>query len=873
LQVITIRLTNIYPKKIYFNKRITLIKHLQPGILFILLALLNYNAICQISLRGTITNDAGELMPFATVYEDGTTNGTTSNAHGIYQLLLTPGRHQIVVQHVGYARQTKEIIVTEKESNQLDFKLQPETLVLKEVVVSANEQDQARVIIRNAIRKRKYYRDEVAAYTCEVYVKGLQRLDKKPSSLLGATITVDTGIVYLSESISKLKYLHPDQINETIISSKVSGNSNGFSYNQASEMMINLYENSYFVEGLSERPLISPIASNAFLYYDYKMAGTLVEDSLFIHKIRLIPKRKTDPVFSGYIYIIENSWRIHSVDVSLYRSNGIEFLDSLHVNQVFAPVGYNIWMPISQRFTFKFNAFGFEGSGHFTGIYKNYKVQPNYWFPTPQKTTTSKKSKSNNAAKPTNKKTAIKDADKDPLLTKKDFSNALVTVEEDANEKDSMYWASVRPIPLTRVEIKDYAIKDSIRIIKESKPYNDSIDHHRNKLKLGNLFFSHYTHFNSFDKRYLTFPNLRDGIQYNTVEGVVANMQFHWQQRDKIGMRYRISPAIRYGFSNHRLQARIEGAYRLNPKAREYIFGGFGRYVYQFNEQQPIGPLANSFFTLVHGKNYGRFYQKAYFTAGYQKELINGLTLKTRVAYENRQQMNNVTTYNFAGNQLSPNVIQNAEIGAATFPTHQALLLVLDLNMKFDQKYIDRPDRKITLPSKYPELSIYYKKGIPALGSDINYDLLRIGTKYNKRFGQLGESQISGFAGAFINSKKMYIQDFQHFNGNHVYVRKMNGENLFMLLNYYTYSTKSRFLELHYEHHFNEFIFNKIPLIRRLNLQAVGSLNYLSTPAAGQYIELGGGIEHIFKFLRLDYYSSFQNGHHQMSGLRAGLGF
>lgn len=821
----------------------------------------------QNTISGMIQSESGEALPFATVYVEGSTNGTTSNADGRYQLTFDAGPATIVAQYIGYARQTQTIDLPPGEHATINFELAPETLVLKEVVISASEKDPARQVIRNAIRKRKYYADEVSAYTCEVYIKGLQRLDKKPNSLLGMTVIIDTGIVYLSESISKLKYLHPDKVNETMISSKVSGNNNAFSYNQASEMRINLYENSFFIEGLSERSFISPIANNAFLYYDYQMAGTIVENGLFINKIKIIPKRKTDPVFSGYLYIIEDSWRIHSVDVKLTKDNGIEFLDSLSFNQVFAPVDYDIWMPISQRFTFKFRAFGFKGSGHFTAIYRNYQVEPNYWQPRAKdpKTVTEIPKK---VAKKSQKEPA-----KETLLSKEDFSNAVVTVVDGANEKDSLYWASVRPIPLTEIEVRDYQIKDSIGVIRKSKPYKDSIDQVRNKFKPGNLFFNGYTHFNSYNRRYFSFPTLVEGLQYNSVEGLVTNLEFSFQKRTEQSFDYTIKPGLRYGFANKKLQAKVEVTKMINLKKRLILTGGLGRYVFQMNEQEPITPFSNSFFTLVRGENHMRLFQKYFTYFGYQKELTNGVLLNGKLSYEQRETLQNTASYNVFDKTFHPNTPVNQELAATDFPKHQTLTAAFRLRIRFAQQYIERPDRKIILSSEYPDVYVFYKKGINLLGGDTNYDLVKVGSEYSLRVGQVGTSKISAQTGLFLNTRRMYFPDFHHFNGNLTYIRQAESENQFQLLDYYPYSTQDRFLQAHYEHHFNEFIFNKIPGVRRLNLQAVGSVNYLTTPVLGHYFEFGAGIEHILKFFRVDFYTSVTNGQHSRAGIRFGAGF
>lgn len=95
----------------------------------------------------------------------------------------------------------------------------------------------------------------------------------------------------------------------------------------------------------------------------------------------------------------------------------------------------------------------------------------------------------------------------------------------------------------------------------------------------------------------------------------------------------------------------------------------------------------------------------------------------------------------------------------------------------------------------------------------------------------------------------------------------------FQLLDYYFYSTTDYYLNAHYEHHFNGFIFNKFPLLRKLKLQAVAGINYLYTEESRNYWELGFGIEHIFKVARVDIFTSFQDGSHLDTGFRLGFGF
>jgi hypothetical protein len=92
------------------------------------------------------------------------------------------------------------------------------------------------------------------------------------------------------------------------------------------------------VGGLGARGFISPISSNALLTYRYKLLGTFYDQGLLVNKIQVIPKRKNDPAFNGIIYIMEDSWRIHSTNLYLTKDAQINFVDTLYIDQVFLPV-------------------------------------------------------------------------------------------------------------------------------------------------------------------------------------------------------------------------------------------------------------------------------------------------------------------------------------------------------------------------------------------------------------------------------------------------------------------------------------------------------------------------------------------------------
>src|ERR1700740_2058883 len=184
-------------------------------ILFLLLCL--DASAQQLTLSGKITDKDGKPVPFASVYVKGTTKGTSANIEGEYSLKLQPGDYEVLYRAVGF-KQLSQKIGLDKNTN-FNATLAGEIYELGNVTVSATGEDPAYAIIRKAIRRRKAHLSEVKAYTCEVYIKGLQKLLAAPKKFMGFDIQkagkeigLDSnrrGIVYLSESESKLSYKKP----------------------------------------------------------------------------------------------------------------------------------------------------------------------------------------------------------------------------------------------------------------------------------------------------------------------------------------------------------------------------------------------------------------------------------------------------------------------------------------------------------------------------------------------------------------------------------------------------------------------------------------------------------------------------------------
>lgn len=810
-----------------------------------LLILMSHILYAQsLTVRGKITDQQGQAIPFASVYEKNTTLGTSANSEGEYSLKLSPGKHELNYRAIGYKQETREIDL--KTNYNLDLSLTQAVFELADVIVRSGGEDPAYEVIRNAIRKRKSHLRETNEYSTDVYIKGMQKLLAAPKKFLGRNIddmskemgldSNRTGIFYLSESESRLSYLEPDNYHEEMISSKVSGSNRAFSFNRASDINIDFYENIINMEGLSNRPFISPIAENALFYYDYKLIGTSIENGDLVNKIELLPKRSTDPVFRGHIYIIENSWRIHSSDLLITKQANINFVDTLNIRQQYIPVNSRVWLPSSIRYDFTGGIFGFRFGGYYLALFKNYDLNPS--------------------------------------LNKKDFIEVL-NIAREVNKKDSTYWTQARPVPLTEEERNDYEKKAVLALKRESKPYLDSLDKVHNKFKpVQFIIGSGYNARNRFKRENYSFSSLINAFFYNTVEGFGINYQAGYSKRlDSLTNKYvNFTGKVRYGFSIEKLYGSFSGS--VPVKAATFSFD-LGSDVLDLNNLGSISQLGNSINSLFYERNFLKLYEKKFISASLSQR-FGGFVGKFTTEWANRATLNNTSDYTVRDLEdrmfTSNNPFEAVPSGLPLFPKNQAFKMSFRGTYDFRNKYATYPSGKIHQPSKYPLLGLNYLKGIKGVfGSDIDYDLLSADlTKSDIKLGMYGEFKFWVGAGKFLNDRTLYFPDYKHFDGN-LSLSYIPTITNFLFLDFYKNSTADKFAEAHFEHNFSGFITNKLPLIRKLKLKEVVGFNYLATPSMKNYNEVYFGLEYLT--IRVMYGMAHEGGVRVDKGVRIAYGF
>jgi hypothetical protein len=791
-------------------------------------------------LTGVVKDKKGEPLPFSSLLVKGSTKGTSANNQGKYMITLPPGNYTIVCQRVGYKKIEKTITIGNADAT-LDFELEAQEYDLGSVVVKTGAEDPAYAIIREAIKKRPFYEKEINQYSCEVYLKGQMKLRNYPKRFFGQKVDFEDGdtskrkMIFLSETIANYSFEAPDKKKVEVVSTKVSGNSNGFGF--SFPQIFSFYENNIQLgSGLNPRGFVSPIANGALGFYKYKFEGTFFDNNKMVSRIKVTPKRTYEPLFNGYINIIENEWRIHSVQLTLYKENQMQLVDTLTIEQLYVPAN-NAWVLKQQIIYPSVKFLGFDGYGSFVQVYDKYNL--------------------------------------DPKFEKKYFGNTILKFFDSSNKRSPAYWDAARPMPLQADEIADYRKKDSLEKARRDPKYLDSLDRVRNKFSPFGLIMGGQS-FGKERKRYsISIAPLLDAINFNTVEGAVFNIAPTYTKRlDTLGRRrIIITPDFRYGMSTKRFNAYLAGTYIWGKKYFNSFTATGGRTVFQFNNANPVEPRVNTFATLAWEKNLMKLYEASFGRVNYTAGIGDGFTVSTTLFYQDRSPLENTTLHKWQdikNRSFTPNTPQ--ELGLPNIPRHQAFTASVQINWQPGSKYIEFPDRKVNIgASKYPRLSLAFTQGVNGLmGSDINYSKWRFGVSDNLNFKLGGRFNYRAAVGGFLNRRTVYIPDMQHYLGNQVSSATPFLQS-FQLMPLYAYSNAEKFYgEMHVEHHFNGLLTNKIPVFKKLNwfLVTGSNLLYLKDRTYG---EVFVGLENIFKILRLDYVQSFTNKGWQTSGIKFSL--
>ena len=777
-------------------------------------------------IKGKVTDvETGDPIPFASVILKGTKVGITTDFEGNYTISYSIKADSIQVSYVGYISQSKPIVYS--QSLVINFQLVPSTFNLSEFVFESGE-NPAFAIIRNAVAaKERFDKRNLTAYQSDNYTKIELDLDevegafqernqvKKVIAVMDSIkqLTDDEGKkilpIFFSETYSKF-YFRTDPIlkNEIIENSKLSGVgiTDGTTVSQITGSAFqeyNFYRNWLTIV---EKEFVSPIADGWKTFYDYDLMDSLMVGEDFCYMLKVYPLREQDLAFTGTIWIKKDDYALKQVDLTIPKSSNLNFIERIKIQQELIPTEAGPLVPSKTRVLIKISKITENTVGLLAKFYNssgNFKV--------------------NNPMPPS-------------------FYFQAIQLKEDFDKGTEEFWKNVRPEPLSEQEIVSRQMVDTLSRIPIIRFYSEGIKFlGTGFLPVGKVDLGPWTGL----------------LNYNNIEGlrVGAGLRTNF----KFSNNYVLTGYLAYGFKDKQAKYFLSATKILDRKRWTTI---------QVNTQKEIDQVGleienlqlNSIF--LAASRFGTL-NKAYYSKYYriiaQRELFKGFNL----------------TGGFTRKEFDPTFDFNYFDESRGTYLNRFDLAQVNLGIRYgkDEVTITNDNYRASLgPAKWPILDFRFTQGLNSLGGDINYQKYVLSVYQKLNLGLIGVSRYELRSG-FVRGTVPYPLLENHIGNETIFYTTV----AFNLMNFNEFAS-DRFTSLSYRHSFEGFGLNQIPLIKKLKWRAVANANVLwgtvsdknlmnspdfddlgnPIPAFGKldqnlpYIELGYGIENIFKFFRVD---------------------
>ncbi|MBW3544165.1 MAG: DUF5686 and carboxypeptidase regulatory-like domain-containing protein [Bacteroidetes bacterium] len=790
-------------------------------------------AFAQTEVKGRVTDAlTKEPLPFANVLFSGTTVGVTSDFDGYFLLSSPQHFDSITVSYIGYKKYSRAIRPGQKQV--VEIQLQEDAENLREVVITPGRKkivNPAHAIIKHALdHKSSNNKTSLTAYEYEAYNKIELNLQRLPERATNRKImqqvqaaydsihqyTTEEGEallpIFLSESISRYYYrTKPQLYREHMLHTNLKGFGveDGSFLSQlvgSSFQEYNFYENWLTI---LEKEFVSPLADGWKLYYDYALQDSLLLDGALTYKIGVSPKREQDLAFYGTIWITKEGWALKQLDLQVLPKANLNFVHKIAISQLLSQTAAGPWLPEKTRVMMDVRNPGQKG-----GIVAKFY---------------------------TSLKEPLVNQPRDPAY----YANPL-TVEAKATQSSDAFWSTHRHDSLSYEEQKVAQMIDSA----------NNIPAVRRSVTLLKVLATGYVKIT---------PALEAGpfplfYTFNDVEG--HRLGFGMRTTTAFSSRYRFTGAAAYGTKDNRFKYKLE-AQRLLSRTNWTMARAFHQ-----NDLEQVGLEADK----MDGSNY--FF--------YASSRWGSLQLPYR--------------YQHSGLQLQTDVARGATVGISVNHRYFTPLYPFSYRQSYDTQrlassftttevqletrlakgeafLINDFDRISSGIQHWPVISLRYAYGIPNfLGSDFEYHRLGLHATQRVKMAFLGVSRYTLEGGKYFGTLPYPL--LRVHLGNPGFFYTSAAYNLMDLAEF----ASDTYASLRYIHYFEGFLLNRIPLLRRLKWRAIahssilwGQLSEknqdivtpLSDAAAADhrlprslgntpYIEVGYGIENIFKFFRVD---------------------
>ena len=817
------------------------------GLMFLMLMGAFFSVQAQTVVKG-IVRDAStkEALQSVSVYFKGG-KGVITAADGSFTLTTGNVKSTLVqFSYVGYKTASKTITPNIEQTLDVELAIaEGQNVVVKSKKRGkySNRNNPAVELIRHVIDNKDSNR--VTAYDYleyEQYEKMELSLTNKPEKLMKNKLLKNYTFVlenndttkvegksllpiYLQEKLSQKYYRKTPEKTKTFLLGEKSVNFGDYVDNPGISTFlkrlyedVDIYQNNIF---LFTNQFLSPIADMAPSFYRFYITDTVEREGVKLIRLSFTPKNLTDLLFRGTMFVtLDGKYSVQKIDMSISKNANLNWVRLLKIDQDFAKGPDGRFHVINSNTLSEFALTrGADG-----GIMGERTVSYNNF--------------------------KIDEPASDTIYQGADVVEASNL--GNTNTSDS-FWVAHRSPQLSPVEAKVYSNIDSLTNMKSYKRFMD----------IATLVLAGYK---SAGPNYEIGP-VSTFYSFNPVEGF--RLRAGGRSTPNFSKRLYFENYAAYGFKDEKFKYFVSGAYSFNNKSIYAYPLNYLKVSFQHDTKIPGQELQfvsedNFLLSFKRGKNDKWLYNDI-FRAEYVREFANHLSYT--LGYKNwKQTPAGVITY------LKPDVNGYQNVSDITTTELSAQIRWAPGEQFYQGKVYRTP-----VINKYPIFNLRYIAGIKGLsGGEYNYHNLNLNIYKRFYLSQLGYTDIT-LEGGYIFGQIPYPLLTIH-RANQTYSYQVNSYNMMNFMEF----VSDHFAAVNFNHYFNGFLFNKVPLLKRLKLREVitakvlyGGIREENDPNLNRsllkfptdpttnlsttyslnkepYVEVSAGIANIFKLVRVD---------------------
>ncbi|HYC85938.1 MAG TPA: DUF5686 family protein, partial [Chryseosolibacter sp.] len=571
----------------------------------------------------------------------------------------------------------------------------------------------------------------------------------------------------------------------------------------------NFYQNWL---NIISKEFVSPIADGWRLYYNYDLTDSVYIGDDFCYRLDFYPRSPQDLAFTGTIWITKKEYALKQIDATVGKQANLNFIEKIRIQQELAITSVGAWVPVKNRVLVDVSELTKFSAGMLAKFY-------------------------------TSNKNIVVNKPYDPEF----YERAIVMAEDARLYEQEEYWDTLRHEPLSETEKSVYKMIDTLQSIPVVRTYTDMI-----KIVVNGYYNAGKVNLGPYVST----------VAVNDIEGL--RLQAGFKTNINFSRKWVLGGSIGYGFKDEKIKY---SGFIQNILSRDKWTTVSLRVRSDLGRVGIDDESLSDNYLFLAAQRFGIFRRGYYFDEtrfNFQREIFKGFTQRFAVRHSTFNPVFNFGYYEKPNDETSPilNTYENAE-------------LIFESRFARDELFIQDDNDRLSLGTiRWPVITLRYTRGLKGvLGSDFDYDKLRLTINKRVRYGPLGVGNLS-LSGEYVFSTIPYPLLSLHL-GNQTPVYAQVTYNLMD----YGEFISDRYATLQYQHHFEGFLLNRIPLMRKLKWRLVGTANVIyggmneknrnliaTTTSSGEetmkvgfmergkpYVELGYGVENIFKFLRVDF--------------------